>query len=200
MDKTEASPLPCPETDRLSFSAMLVTLQSNHLTCEHWGLTNWFNGIKEYVVDRCLCYGKYEFDPIEKNRTYIDNEMNMSTNCCWVFPAAHCANQCFNNPIGGTLCFPFAAAVHLICLPIACCSPNQDTGYKVHTKKKEEEKTIITPCNYSTPSYYSTPTTYESKIYWQNPDYQRRQMEVVAWNTNPINPYGTNPLHPAWKC
>lgn len=175
-----------------------TSLQSNHLTCEHWGLKNWFCGIKEYVFDRCLCYAKYELDPIDRNRTYIDDEKNMSTNCCCIFPAGDCVSECFNNPIGGTLCFPLAATAHLICLPIACCSPNQDTGYKVHINKKEE-KIISTHSDYS-PSYYSTPTSYEYKNYWDNPGFQQRQMETVAWNTNPINPYALNALHPVWKC
>uniref|UniRef100_A0A6C0CAC5 Uncharacterized protein n=1 Tax=viral metagenome TaxID=1070528 RepID=A0A6C0CAC5_9ZZZZ len=175
-----------------------TTLQSNRSTCEHWGLTNWFCGIKEYVVDRCLCYGKYEFDPIDRNRIYFNEEKNISTNCFCVFPAGDYVNDCFNNPIGGTLCFPVSAITHLICLPIACCSPNQDTGYNVRNMKKKEE-TIGTHCDYNF-SYYSTPTSYGYKNYWQDPEFQRRQMEVVAWNINPINPYGLNPLHPGWKC
>lgn len=174
-----------------------TTLQSTHSTCEHWGLTNWFYGIKEYVVDRCLCYGKYEFDPIDRNRTYIDEEQNMSTNCCCIFLGAHCVNNCFNNPIGGTLCFPLSAVVHLVCLPIACCSPNKDTGHIIHMLEKEEE-TISTTHNYN--YNYNIPISYEYKNYWQDPAFQQRQMEVIGWNINPINPYGLNPLHPAWKC
>jgi hypothetical protein len=109
----------------------------------HWGLTQWFCGIKEYVIDRCLCCAGNDFNPRDPDRMFAENNIKMSTNCCCVFMCATVClgNTClFDNPIGSLLCLPFALPTHLFFLPCACYSISKETGYKVHILTKEEEE------------------------------------------------------------
>ena len=133
----------------------------------HWGLTQWFCGIKEYTIDRCLCCARNDFDPRDPDRMFGNDIEKMTTNCC-------CINVCssttclFNNPIGGLLCLVFAIPTHLLYLPLACCSSSKETGFKSYTlteeeNRKDQEKKLKkkyeshTPWEY-TPSYTSSYT------------------------------------------
>lgn len=94
--------------------------------CTHWGFKRWVYGIKEYIVDRCLCCAlPYVLDPIDGDRAYIKENTHetkiVTTDCCFI---AHVHNA--EGWVDGTMCFPFAALTHLTCLPIACCYPTKD--------------------------------------------------------------------------
>jgi hypothetical protein len=89
--------------------------------CIHWGLKRWIYGIKEYIIDRCLCCAMCGFNPMDKDRAYQRDEYTSDCSCVVL--------SCCNNPITGTLCFPLVATIHLLSLPCACCSPNKDEYY-----------------------------------------------------------------------
>lgn len=106
------------------------TARSNDDCCTHWGLKHWFYGIKEYIIDRCLCSAMCDFDPMDKDRAWIHG--TYTTDCCCV-----CGNCC-DNPISGTLCFPLVATTHLLFLPCACCSSRRGQCYG--TGSEEEQR------------------------------------------------------------
>lgn len=94
--------------------------------CTHWGLTRWVYGIKEYVIDRCICCTMCSFNHMDEDRAYRDDQNGVTTDCFCV-GLAPCYGGCLhNNIVTGTLCFPLATTVHLLCLPCACCSPKRD--------------------------------------------------------------------------
>jgi hypothetical protein len=110
--------------------------------CTHWGLKRWVYGIKEYVIDRCMCCAMCGFNPIDEDRAYhhynVFDEVESTSDCCV------CSGRdygWYNNPIIGTLCFPFATTMHLICLPVACCYPTKAISAKEKAEKDEEHKT-----------------------------------------------------------
>ena len=95
----------------------------------HWGLKRWIYGIKEYVIDRCLCCATpCVFDTIDGDRTYIKESTHgtsiVTTDCCLVAHSPLCSD--LHGWIDGTMCFPFAVLTHLISLPIVCCYPTKD--------------------------------------------------------------------------
>jgi hypothetical protein len=48
-----------------------------------WGPIRWVNGIKEYIVDRCIYSGDTGFIQDDENRAYKHG--NLTTDCCCVF-------------------------------------------------------------------------------------------------------------------
>lgn len=177
----------------------------------HWGLTQWFCGIKEYTIDRCLCCAENDFDPRDPDRMFGNDIEKMTTNCWCIYTWAS-INCLFNNPIGGLLCLPFAIPMHLLCLPLACCSCSKETGYKSYitedgTRKDQDKKLkkkyeSHTPWEY-TPSYSSSYTPSYTSSY-SDIDYQKRRddqyresmhittMNNINWNNSPFNPNGWN--------
>jgi hypothetical protein len=106
--------------------------------CTHWGLKRWIYGIKEYVIDRCLCCTMCYFDPMDKDRAF--NVPGGSTSDCWcvVWSKSDTSVCLSNNLITGTLCLPLAITMHLLCLPCACCSPtNRDEWYGDHSPERK---------------------------------------------------------------
>ena len=148
--------------------------------CTHWGLKRWIYGIKEYIIDRCLCCTMCGFDPMDKDRAYQNDEF--TSDCCCVFQS-----WC-NNPITGTLCFPLVATTHLLCLSCACSNPNKDDWWykqskqKEEKKKKEDEKIAFISKyshNYSGSSYSSSNTTlYDGGFGGMNCPYYEGGLEV----------------------
>lgn len=114
--------------------------------CTHWGLKRWFCGIKEYIIDRCLCCTECGFNPTDQDRAWI--EYDFSTDCCCITcsgiyansPCNCCPISLYNNPITGTLCFPLAATMHLCSLPCACCSPNKDGCYGGNRREEKNRE------------------------------------------------------------
>src|SRR5437868_4766919 len=108
--------------------------------CDHWGLQHWFCGIKEYVIDRCLCFGKFKFNSKDENKVFESSDKQMYSDCCCVaiFGFGDCENYVYNNPIGGILCLPFAATMHLLCLPFACCSHKEENAVFGPTQRKND--------------------------------------------------------------
>jgi hypothetical protein len=129
-----------------------------------WGPIHWLSGIKEYVVDRCLCSANNEFIQDDENRGYV--EKNITTDCCCLFPnAIHKTNSdddsddsddshkkvkipdeldnqpemktgsMCDDPFMGTLCCPCAMISHLICLPFMCCFCNKESWDKSRIAK-----------------------------------------------------------------
>lgn len=168
----------------------------------HWGLTQWFCGINEYVIDRCICSAENNFDPRDPDRMYGNDTEKMTTNCCCIFLCA--GNTClFNNPIGGLLCLPFALSSHLlVSLPLACCSMSKETGFKIHTLTEEEKRKEIVDKYGGAYAYARTPsyTLSSDADYQKIRDAQYREsMNIsmannVNWNNSPMNPYGQNKL------
>lgn len=68
--------------------------------CTHWGLKRWVYGIKEYVIDRCLCCTKCGFNPTDEERGYNENVKGVITtsDCCCIGHTSFCV-ACYNNPI-----------------------------------------------------------------------------------------------------
>lgn len=124
--------------------------QSDDHSCTHLGLKHWIYGIKEYVIDRCLLCTKYGFNPIDEDRAYKDEIHGVTTDCPCVACSPYGAGCLHNNPITGTICFPLATVMHLMCLPFVCCSPNNSNCLKAECwgnpsseeKGKEEKKKI----------------------------------------------------------
>lgn len=108
--------------------------------CTHWGLKRWFYGIKEYVIDRCLCCTMCGFKHMDEDRTYIEEENSVTTDCACVAFTPSYGGFLHNNPVTGTLCFPLAITMHLLCLPCACCSPHRDDWWLAPHRIKEIEK------------------------------------------------------------
>jgi hypothetical protein len=106
--------------------------------CTHWGFKRWVYGIKEYVIDRCLCCTMCGFDPIHTDRRYVEftgDRITATTDCGWIgVTHALCTESSdkyfYNNPIGGILCLPIAAPFHIlaaICGWHGCCGPEQES-------------------------------------------------------------------------
>jgi hypothetical protein len=132
-------------------------VKSDYECCTHWGLKRWIYGIKEYVIDRCICCTMCGFNHMDEDRAYIiDNKTygEFTTDCGCVASTPY-GNGCLhNNPITGTLCFPLAATMHLCCLPCACCSPtNRDEWYGTRSPKKQI-------CEVSSKSYSGYSSSY----------------------------------------
>lgn len=115
----------CTNAKSMEDEHLVETGRSNHCisndSCTHWGLKHWVCGIKEYVIDRCMCCTMCSFNSMDEDRTYKNNDYDITSDCCLIACTARYDSCCYNNPIGGTLCFPFAALTHLMCLPCACC-------------------------------------------------------------------------------
>lgn len=109
-------------------------------SCTHWGLKHWVYGIKEYVIDRCLCCTLCSFNSMDEDRKYTNTDYDMTSDCCLVACSARYETCCYNNPIGGTLCLPLAALTHLMGLPCACCSSTKEN----FTFGSEEHNNTIT--------------------------------------------------------
>ncbi|MGN6671643.1 MAG: hypothetical protein ACTHJ4_08920 [Candidatus Nucleicultricaceae bacterium] len=119
--------------------------RSNKNCCTHWGLKRWFCGIKEYVIDRCVCCGFTDcgFDHIDVDRAYIKEEIGgyIVTTDCWLlkFRDACCIQDGW---FSGTICFPVAMLTHLMCLPITCCYPNKDDWRETETERQRIETLV----------------------------------------------------------
>lgn len=149
--------------------------------CTHWGLKRWVFGIKEYVIDRCLCCGCCGFDLMDGDRTYIkENRYGriLTTDCCFLnFTENSLDLSCTDsdggiNWVTGSICLPFAALTHLLCLPVACCYSTKDDWWgteaehigeivKKHTDERDEtyRKSVIEA------EQYKAMTTEERKSY-----------------------------------
>lgn len=172
--------------------------------CTHWGLKRWVYGIKEYVIDRCLFCTQCNFNPMDEERVYESIDKSFYSDCCCVSLCGqiNCDSYFFNNPIGGTLCFPLAATMHLLCLPFACCASNEEDGIFGPTqrrrdaeKKEEEEKLKTYRCTYNYEASKSYSNTYgygsNNNIYDTNRDaIHRSMMDRAYWYNSPLNLLG----------
>lgn len=114
-----------------------TSLTKKEKSCSHWGLSRWFYGIPEYLA-RCICCdvgNDYERKYIFKQK-YNNSESIVDTSDCCIR---------IEDPIWRTLCCPAVTAVHLCCLPFACCdySKNITTIYQ----------STDGPSHYSYPTY-----------------------------------------------
>jgi hypothetical protein len=110
------------------------SMETSSECCTHWGLKRWCYGIKEYVIDRCLCCAN-DFDEMDDSRAFKEIYKNRTTDCFCIY-LTHNISYCYNNPITGTLCLPFGILVHLLCIPYVCCSPNKDGCYGTNEKQQ----------------------------------------------------------------
>ena len=137
--------------------------------CTHWGLKHWFYGIKEYIIDRCLCCGDCGFDPIDDDRAYIQEEpYRIVTSDCWCVAYVtkpYGADNCLTSAV----CCPCATLTHLICFPVACCylakkdwwgteSGDHPAITKLREKQKADKEEKLksykhNPSGYSVPNY-----------------------------------------------
>ena len=126
------------------------TGRSDDDCCTHWGLKHWFYGIKEYVIDRCLCCGECGFDPIDGDRAYIQETYHIITSDCWCVAYVTKPDGA-DNCLTSTVCCPCSTLTHLICLPVACCYPTKKDWWgtesgdnptitKLRKKQKKEEE------------------------------------------------------------
>lgn len=163
------------------------TVRFDDNSCTHWGLKRWADGIKEYVIDRCMGRALDDFNPMDEDRTYRNDEYNLTTNCCCIWFNACCTDCLFNNPIGGTLCFPLAATCHLLLLPTACCYPSKDGKWsgKIHTEKKVEwygsgskEKSFVTSNQGDTGGYVAKQGAIHEPKKYVDEEYSKEQERV----------------------
>lgn len=101
----------------------------------HWGLSHWVSGIGEYFQRCCCC--NYDDSRLEGAYGVWDDGKYISTSDCWcvsIDGARPGTGSSCDNPVIGTLCFPFVALAHLSCLPFALCCPSENrlTIYKSH--------------------------------------------------------------------
>jgi hypothetical protein len=111
--------------------------------CTHWGFKRWVYGIKEYVIDRCLCCTMCGFDPIHTDRRYVEftgDRITATTDCILIGITHHVCPESsdkyfYNNPIGGILCLPIASSCHIVA---ACC------GWDIPFGPEQEDHTRLT--------------------------------------------------------
>src|SRR5688500_1449254 len=96
----------------------------------HWGLTRWIYGISEYV-DRCLCCDTKR----DANRAFVHE--NMTTDCGCISEMRSCDN--LNDPMIGMICLPIMIITHLLYLPVACCSPNENGFYGTGSLEQQNQ-------------------------------------------------------------
>jgi hypothetical protein len=92
----------------------------------HWGFKRWLFGIKEYVIDRCLCCGT-NIDPKDPTRAFSNIDSTETTDCSYLSEVTSCCN----NPVSATLCCPVFTFGHLVCLPVMCCFPTREQWDRV---------------------------------------------------------------------
>lgn len=128
----------------------------------HWGLKHWLFGIKEFIVDRCLCCAR-NMDEKDSTRAFIDPTMGYSTDCCCLVNEEGHIRTWTNNPLGGSICLPFAMVGHVCFLPVMCFFPTRDKWQQFREESRVDEKDglIIPPQSYTVystqPGYFGCP-------------------------------------------
>ena len=206
------------------------TAKSNNC---NWHFIYWLKGIEEYIVDRCINGVNDDFDSKYEDAFYKikSDDVNTSTNCYWIYVCSKTdvdadarsnikptgrAEQClFNNPIGGFLCLPFAAAMHLLCLPFALCNytdPVETTVEKPIVQHKQvlyssfvdwdrfkEDKCYKQAILNQLPSNYDYDLDPDDK-YWERMEKMRTDSMRISlenhinWQNSPFNQYDWNHL------
>ncbi len=164
---------------------------SDKSNCTHWGITRWFYGIKEYLVDRPC--GNFEI--VDYDRTYCaEVESIIITTDCLAYVGY---NQILCSPIiDMIICCPLATSCHLLCLPFACCSFRSDICYGGDTSASSlsSSRNIIKSTeSYSYPIYNSNSNSVYDSINSMN-EYnmkQCKQREVMnaAYVNAQVNAY-----------
>ena len=180
--------------------------------CNHWGLTHWLYGIKEYTIDRGIFCANNNFDETYEDRTYRDTRNNHTSDCCCVWLFTDCEPCCFNNPVGSLLCLPFALPMHLLCLPYALYGCKKEDAFRTPVDKPVSDPIETSHCVESPVKNNNYPSIYASRVttsynprytedYWGKrlkEDELHRQtmhnitMNNINWNNSPFNPTGCN--------
>ena len=115
----------------------------------HWGLSRWFLGIKEYIVDRCLCCGT-TMDANDQARAFSNTEKTETTDCSELSETA----SCYNNPVSASLCCPILTVAHLYYLPLMCCYQTRRQWDDSTDNRFSSPRPVFTPIR---PSYLIMP-------------------------------------------